>query len=102
MSGNGRAIDVGGRQDEDRGDGVRVPSSAAAQDDRNDPSLHVECANGVLQVDQLGLDLNDQKRPAIGPPPKDVDGATLAEMIERLLDADFPACVREQPHHPIL
>jgi hypothetical protein len=80
--GHGTPMDVRLRQDEDRGNQLWLPSPGPAQDGRHDSSLHVECSNRLLQVDQFGLDLNDQERVQISAPGKNVDRPSIPEMIE--------------------
>jgi hypothetical protein len=49
-----------------------------------------------LRIRNDGLDLHDEEHPAPGMPGKDVNRATLAEVVERHLDGDLPATRHQQ------
>ena len=102
MPSHDRAMNVCVRKHQNGGDHFGRPSALPPNDRRHDSRLHVQGPNGFLQVHQLGLDFHDQERPAIGSPGQDVDRPALAETVERLLDADFPAKVQEQAHGAVL
>ena len=96
------SVDFGVRQHEQRRHRVGPPPPAAWDNYRYDPRLHVQRPHRVLEIHQLSLDLDDQQRSAIRPPGEDVDGATLAEMVERVLDARVPAGADEPLDDSIL
>jgi hypothetical protein len=45
----------------------------------------------VLQIDDLRLDFDDQQSPRPGQPAKDVDGTSVAEVVEGFLGDGLPA-----------
>jgi hypothetical protein len=62
-----------------------------------EPPFPIERADGLANVDDLGLDLDEEQRPGRRMPGRDVDEATLAREIERHLGPRDPALATKRP-----
>ena len=94
----GRAPAVRHRVGDEQADGRRgwVPTEPPC-DRAGEPFLRIELRKELSELEQLGLDLDDEQRPRRGVPAQQVDHATLAELRVRDLGSDDPAIERVDP-----
>lgn len=76
----------------------RVPAEPSGDDSRQ-PVLPIERAQELPDVDELGLDLDDEKGAHGWVPAQKVDDATLAELREGDLGSDLPGPGRRAREH---
>ena len=90
---------IGTGQDQDTSDQVGLPRESILGDLPADQTLlFVELAHGVIDPDEIGLDLLDDHRAAVEPPAEDIDGAAFA--VDRVGDLDLriPTATPELEH----
>jgi hypothetical protein len=68
-----------------------VPSTLTAHQRRDDSGLPSEYCQRGLHVQQPRLRLEDEQRSAVRVPSEDVDRTPVAEVVEGVLDDQFPA-----------
>ena len=87
----GRALLDHQESTNDRG----TPPEATGDHDGRESLLDVEPTDGVIDPNELGLDLDDEGRPSLRAQRQDVDRTTLPELGERDLHVHLPAEVHQ-------
>lgn len=79
-----------GRDDDDPGNVLGDPTKLLAHDPRHDAELSRQRGEEVLQIGHRCLHLDDQQDPRARVPGENVDGTSIAEVVEGELGQNFP------------
>jgi hypothetical protein len=88
-------------QHEDAADGSRAPTAFFWQQGCGETSFPIQGRQEVLEVNDAGLDLDDEHRRRLAVPTDDICRASLAEVAEGPFDDDLPAGVPQSGDNPL-